>query len=171
MYLHYTLKLEVCQYAQHFFAKNLFQCYTYMHNYLKGRLVMSTFRNLDEAKKFFAKDLFATENGITLDEIGEGTACASVVLNDGHKNAQGGVMGGVIFTLADLAFAAASNNLHCPSVSQQVSINFLSGARGDKLFARARCIKDGSSTGVYAVMVTDSLGNEVALFTGTAFKK
>ena len=32
---------------------------------------MSTFKNLEEAKKFFAQDLFATENGMTLDNIGD----------------------------------------------------------------------------------------------------
>ena len=85
---------------------------------------MSTFRNLEEAKEFFAKDLFASENGITLDGIGDDWAKASVILTDRHRNAQGGIMGGVMFTLADLAFAAACNNVHSPSVqshSQRVS--------------------------------------------------
>ena len=132
---------------------------------------MSTFKNLEEAKNFFAKDHFATENGISLDEIGEDWAKTSVELTDLHRNAQGGVMGGVIFTLADLAQAAASNNVHSPSVAQQMNVNFLSGSRGTKLFAYARCLKDGRTSGVYNIDVTDDLGREIAQITGIAFKK
>ena len=132
---------------------------------------MSTFRNLEEAKEFFAHDLFATENGMTLDDIGDDWAVASVTLTDRHRNAQGGIMGGVMFTLADLAFAAASNSVHSPSVAQQVSINYLSGTRGCRLFAHAKCIKDGRTSGVYTVKVTDDLDRDIALFTAIAFKK
>ena len=132
---------------------------------------MSTFSDLEEAKAFFENDRFATENGVTLDDIGDDWAEASVTLTDLHRNAQGGIMGGVIFTLADLAFAAACNSVHSPSVAQQVSINYLSGTRGSKLFAHAKCIKDGRTSGVYQVMVTDDLDRDIALFTGVAFKK
>ena len=68
---------------------------------------MSTFQSLDEARAYFAGDRFATENGMTLDAIGEGTAVCSVTLSPRHQNANGGIMGGVIFTLADFAFAVA----------------------------------------------------------------
>lgn len=132
---------------------------------------MSTFSSLEEAKKFFENDRFATENGITLDEIGDDWAKTSVTLTDRHRNAQGGIMGGVMFTLADLAFAAACNNVHSPSVAQQVSINFLSGTKSSRLFAHAQCIKDGRTSGVYQVKVTDDSGRGIALFTGVAFKK
>ena len=130
-----------------------------------------TFKDLEEAKKFFVNDHFATENGITLDDIGDGWAKTSVRLTDLHKNAQGGIMGGVIFTLADLAFAAACNSLYSPSVAQQMNINFLSGSRGSVLYAHARCRKDGRTSGVYEIDVTDDLGRDIAQITGTAFKK
>ena len=132
---------------------------------------MSTFKNLEEAKKFFEHDRFATENGITLDEIGDDWARTSVELTENHRNAQGGIMGGVIFTLADLALAAASNNIHSPSVAQQMNVNFLSGSRGTKLFAHAKCRKDGKTSGVYNIDVTDDLGRDIAQITGIAFKK
>lgn len=132
---------------------------------------MRTFKNLEEAKQFFVKDRFATENGMTLDEIGDDWAKASVTLTERHRNAQGGIMGGVIFTLADLAFAAACNSVHSPSVAQQMSVNFLSGSRGSKLFAYAECIKDGRTSGVYNITVTDDLGRDIAFITGIAFKK
>lgn len=132
---------------------------------------MSTFKSLQEAKDFFEQDRFATENGIVLDDIGNDWAKASVTLTNRHRNAQGGIMGGVIFTLADLAFAAACNSVHAPSVAQQMSVNFLSGSRGSKLFAYAKCRKDGRTSGVYNIDVTDDLGRDIAQLTGIAFKK
>lgn len=132
---------------------------------------MSTFKDLEEAKTFFENDRYASITGVSLDEIGDDWAKASLVLTDIHRNAQGGIMGGVIFTLADLAFAAACNSVHSPSVAQQMSINFLSGSRGNKLFAFAKCRKDGRTSGVYNIDVTDDLGRDIAQITGIAFKK
>ena len=132
---------------------------------------MSTFKDLEDARNFFVKDHFATDNGITLDEIGDDWAKTSMVITDKHRNAQGGIMGGAIFTLADLAFAAACNSVYSPSVAQQMSVNFLSGSRGTKLFAVAKCRKDGRTSGVYNIDVTDNLGRDIAQITGVAFKK
>ena len=66
---------------------------------------MSTFNNVDEAREFFKGDTFATNNGMVIDELGKNYAKCSVLLNENHKNAYGKVMGGVIFTLGDFAFA------------------------------------------------------------------
>ena len=79
-------------------------------------------------------------------------------------------MGGAIFTLIDLAFAAAANNVHRPTVAQQVSVNFLSGSRGARLTATAACRKDGRTSCVYNVDVTDDLGRDIAQAVITGFK-
>ena len=131
---------------------------------------MGTFATIDEARDFFKNDKFATNAGMTVDEMGEDYSVCSVVLNDDHKNAYGGVMGGVIFTLADLAFAVCANNIHSLSVAQQVSINYLSAPKGTKLIAKGKCIKDGRTTAVLNVEVSDDTGRDVALFVGTAYK-
>ena len=131
---------------------------------------MSTFQNIEEARAYFTGDRFATENGMTLDAIGEGTSECSMTLSARHQNANGGVMGGAIFTLADFAFAAAVNNVHRPTVAQQVSINYLSAPKGKRLIARARCRKDGRTTCVYVVDVVDDAGRDVAQFVGTGYK-
>lgn len=131
---------------------------------------MSTFNNVDEAREFFKGDTFATNNGMVLDELGENYAKCSVLLNENHRNAYGGVMGGVIFTLADFAFAVASNNVHRPTVAQQVSINFLSSTKGKKLYAIAKCKKDGRTSAIYNIDVVDDLGKEIAQFIGTGYK-
>ena len=131
---------------------------------------MGTFASLDEAREFFKKDTFATNAGMGIDKLMEDGAVCSVVLGDGHRNAYGGVMGGVIFTLADLALAVTANNIHSLSVAQSVNINYLSAPKGEKLIARAQCIKSGKTTSVIEVKVEDDTGRDVALFVGTAFK-
>lgn len=131
---------------------------------------MATFQSIEEARAYFERDRFATENGIMLEALSLGSAVCSLVLTGRHRNAEGGVMGGAIFTLIDLAFAAAASNVHKPTVAQQVSMNFLNGARGDKLTAKAVCRKDGKTSCVYQVDVSDDLGRDVAQAVVTGFK-
>ena len=131
---------------------------------------MGTFSSLEEAREYFKGDRFATDSGMVLDEFGDGSASCSVELGEGHRNANGGIMGGVMFTLADFAFAVAANNKHMPTVAQQVSINYLNAAKSGRLTAKASCIKDGRSTCVYNVDVTDDSGRDIARFTATGFK-
>ncbi len=131
---------------------------------------MPVFDNIDQARAYFEGDRFALENGVTLDEIAPGSAVCSLAIDSRHRNAEGGVMGGAIFTLIDLAFAAAANDVHRPTVAQQVSMNFLSGSRGRVLTARAACRKDGRSSCVYNVDVTDDLGQDIAQATVIGFK-
>ena len=131
---------------------------------------MAAFQSIEEARAYFARDLFATENGIVLEELYPGGAVCSLALTGRHRNAEGGVMGGAIFTLIDLAFAAAATNAHKPTVAQQVSMNFLNGARGNKLTAKAACRKDGKTSCVYQVDVADDLGRDVAQAVVTGFK-
>ena len=131
---------------------------------------MPVFENIDQARAYFSGDRFALENGITIDELSPAGAVCSFSITDRHRNAEGGVMGGAIFTLVDLAFAVAANNVHSPTVAQQVSINFLSGSRGSRLTAQATCRKDGRSSCVYNVDVSDNLGRNIAQAIVTGFK-
>lgn len=131
---------------------------------------MAEFQSLEDARAFFINDRFAFENGLSLDEISEGHAVTSMVLTDRHKNAEGGVMGGATFTLMDLAFAAASSCIHRPTVAQQVSVNYLNAPRGGKLIAEASCRKDGRTSCVYQVNVTDDTGRDIAQAVFTGFK-
>ena len=62
---------------------------------------MATFKDIEEAGEYFKKDRFATDNGVRLDELSEEKSVCSLILDDSHKNANGGIMGGVIFPLAD----------------------------------------------------------------------
>lgn len=131
---------------------------------------MSTFNSIEEAREFFKGDKFATNLGVSLEKLDEDSCECSLELNDGHKNAVGGVMGGVMFTLADFAFAVLSNNLHSPTVAQQVSVNYLSAPKGNRLIARAVCKKNGRSSSIINVDVRDDTGRDIVQFIGMGFK-
>ncbi len=131
---------------------------------------MGSFTSIEEARAFFSNDRFATENGMTLDELDDGRAVCSLALSERHRNAQGGVMGGAIFTLADFAFAALTNDRDRSTVAQQVSVNYLAAPKGGRLVATARWRKDGRSSCVVNVDVADDTGRDIAQFVGTGFK-
>lgn len=131
---------------------------------------MSTFKTTGEAREYFKKDVYAYHSGMVLEELGEDYAVCSLPIHEGLLNANGGVQGGAIFTLADLAFAALVNHIHMPTVAQQVSINYLNAPKGTTLFARAELKKDGRSASVVNVSVTDDTGRDIAQYVGTGFK-
>jgi acyl-CoA thioesterase len=79
-------------------------------------------------------------------------------------------MGGVIFTLGDFAFAVMSNHLHRPTVGQQVSINYLNAPKGEKLIAKAFIKKNGRTSSIINVDISDDTGRAVAQFIGVGFK-
>ena len=133
-------------------------------------IVLSTFDSIEEAREFFKGDKFATNIGVSLDELTEDSCICSLELCDDFKNAYGAVMGGAIFTLGDFAFAVLSNQLHRPTVGLQVSINYLSGSRGEKLIAKATARKNGRTTSVINVDITDDTGRDIAQFVGTGYK-
>ena len=122
--------------------------------------------DLDQIRARFASDRFATQAaGAVIDEAAPGRAVCSMALQPVHRNINDVPMGGAMFTLADFAFAVAANG-HSDSmtVTRQVSVTFLSPARGDTLTARADCLKAGRTTCLYQVTVTDELGTQVAHF-------
>ncbi len=67
---------------------------------------MGSFRTIDEARDYFSKDRFATDNGMTLDEVDERHAVTSMTLGDGHRNAFGDT-----FALRSMLFTRSSNAL------------------------------------------------------------
>ncbi len=125
---------------------------------------------LEEAKNIFSKDLYATElSGIEIDEIGKDYAKCSMKLTEKHRNAYGGIMGGAIYTLADFAFAVASNyEKEQATVSLVGQATFMSATNGSILFAEARLLKDGKRNSFFEVTVSDDLKKTIAIvsFTG-----
>lgn len=127
-------------------------------------------QNLEEIRAYFADDRFATKAaGAIIEEAQDGYARCRMELQPIHRNARGEVMGGAIFTLADFAFAVASNCAGIGVVTLNSQITYLGKAKGASLIAEASRVKQGRSTGYYTVSVKDELGNPVAEVTGTGF--
>lgn len=134
------------------------------------------------AQTIFANDLFATQvTGIHIDHVDESTAVCSLHLNDTHRNAMGSVMGGVLFTLADFAFAIAANtdvlsqsHNHTTTQLQWVSssstIHFLTAAKGDTLTATTTPIRIGQKQAVFQTLITDQTNRKIALITTSGTK-
>ena len=78
-------------------------------------------------------------------------------------------VGGAVFTLADFAFAVAANRDGREVVTQAAQATFLEAARGGRLIAEARRVRDGGSTCFYEVSVADELGTKVAFVTVNGF--
>ena len=130
---------------------------------------MENMKTLKEVRDIFEGDRFATENGAMIEEIGDHSATCSLLITDSHRNAMGAVMGGTYFMLADFAFAVAANWEKMGCVSLRSDISFLGAAKGEKLIAKAFCVKDGRTTVCYRVDVTDELGNLTATVTTTGY--
>ena len=121
--------------------------------------------DIEQIREFFSKDRYATATGAYIEEAGERYSVCSLELGDMHRNAMGGVMGAVYFTLADFAFAVASNAyMDEPDVvAVSVNISYMNAAKGRKLTARAECLKEGRTTCCYTITVSDDTGRDVAV--------
>ena len=123
---------------------------------------------LEYARSTFKNDRFATNAaGIVIDRAEKNFAVCSMQVQPIHLNAAGAVMGGALFTLADFAFAVASNVGEPLTVSVSSQISYLSPAFGSKLTATAHCLKAGKTTCTFLIDVTDESGRAVASVTTT----
>ncbi len=119
---------------------------------------------------YFRRDRFARLTGARLVETRPGYARARMRIEDRHRNGLDVAMGGAVFTLADLAFAAASNSRGRVAVALQVSISFLKAGQGT-LTAEAREVARSHRISTCEVRVTDAGGDLVASFQGLAYLK
>lgn len=93
-------------------------------------------RNLEEVRKFFSGDKYATKlTGIEIEDAKENYSRCTLVLNDDHKNLFGDVMGGALFTLADFAFAVAANRPNDYTATLTSEIRYLAQSKGSVLTA------------------------------------
>ena len=104
---------------------------------------------------------------IALEEVREGYARIHMIARADMLNGHGVVHGGMIFTLADTAFAYACNSRNVSTMANQASIVFLSPGRdGERLTAEARELSLAGRSGVYQVRVSGEDGRDIALFQG-----
>ena len=125
----------------------------------------------DALLKFFKKDKFAAFVGIKLVEIKTGYAKVELEISEDHLNAVNIIQGGVIFTLADFAFAVASNSQGQVAVSINASISYFQSTKGKMLIAEAKEAFTNSKLTNYDVFVHDENNEPIAKFTGMAYRK
>lgn len=105
--------------------------------------------------------------GMTVEATAPGYARVALVVTRAMTNGFGICHGGIVFALADSAFAFACNTHDEVAVSAAASIEFLKSATvGDRLTADARERHRGRRSGVYDVVVTNDADEEIALFRG-----
>lgn len=110
------------------------------------------------AEKLLGRDHFAAENGIALLEFRPGFARARMELSQRHRNGFGAVQGGAIYTLADFAFAAASNAKGRLTVSSSAQVSYFRQPQGSFLTAEAAEVSAGNRLCTYNVDVFDENG-------------
>ncbi|MFP4039115.1 MAG: PaaI family thioesterase [Desulfosudaceae bacterium] len=117
-------------------------------------------------------DRFARYIGLRLVEVVIGYARAEMIVDDNHLNGLGLAHGGAVFSLADLAFAAASNSHGVDAVAINVNMAYFKASRpGDHLTAEAEELSLSRKLGTYQITVTNQSGERVAVMQGTTYRK
>ena len=128
--------------------------------------------DMEAIRSFFnGADLFARHNGMSITELREGYAQAEMELQPYHMNGARTVHGGALFTLADFAFAAASNTRGQLALSINSSISIFKGAKRGKLIAECREVSTGPKLASFEVSVRHENGDLLATFQGMVYRK
>ena len=128
--------------------------------------------NPDEIADKVARAMLAAEGtgaawGIAIEEAREGYARIRMTLTPAMLNGHRIAHGGMIFALADTAFAYACNSRNIRTVAAQASIVFLDPARpGERIVAEAEEQALVGRSGVYGVQVRGEDGRMIATFQG-----
>lgn len=122
-------------------------------------------------QKMLEHDRFSAWLGLRVEDVGPGTSRVSLVVRDDMLNGFAVVHGGVLFALADSAFAFACNSRDNLSLALDAVISFIKKASlGDVITAEVEEVHNGKSTGVYEVRLTNQKNELVAQFRGTAHR-
>lgn len=132
---------------------------------------MSDKKKYIDHKTFLYGDNFAKNTGVRLIKVEEGYALAELEIKEEHMNDAGVVQGGAIFTLADYAFAAASNSYGQLALGISANISFLKAVRNGILKAEAKEISRSRKIASYGVRIFDESNKTVADFKGIVYIK
>lgn len=124
------------------------------------------------AEAMYANDAASKALGIRVDIPEAGRAIARMTVREDMVNGFDVCHGGLLFTLADTAFAFACNGYDNLTFAAAASIDFLRPARlGDELHAQAREDYRGAKSGFYTVEVRNQDDEVVAMFRGRSSSK
>ena len=126
---------------------------------------------MDRPKRTVDDDRFAQYTGIELVNCSPGYALARLTPENKHLNGLGFVQGGAIFTLADFAFAAASNEAGIPTLGINAAISYIKAPRGKVITAEAKEASATKKLCTYEVTVRDENGELAAKMLATGYRK
>lgn len=126
---------------------------------------------MEDPVAFLAKDTYAKSAGVELLDASIGRARVRMQIQACHLNSHKTVHGGAIFTLADTAFAIASNTHGIPAAAINATISYMKAARTGTLYAEAEEFACNPKLATYEVKVTDDAGDSIALFQGMVYRK
>lgn len=137
----------------------------------RAKAALGSHPKVEEIQEFLRYDTFAYNQAMCRAVEGwEGHGvCEMEIDPDLHLNAQGFVMGGAIFTLADYAFAVASMCGNASSVSASSTIEFMVGAKTGKLTATCDVDRSGHRMGFYTTDVVNDEGTLIARVVTTCY--
>ncbi len=119
------------------------------------------------ARALFANDHAARALGIRIEAVAPGFARMCMSVRTDMLNGHGICHGGMLFALADTAFAVACNTYNAVTVAAAAAIDFLGPAHsGDELVAEARELWRSRRSGIYEISVRNQRGATLALFRG-----
>jgi len=123
------------------------------------------------AQALYAQDRASQTLGMRIVAVGPGTCTLLMTVRPEMTNGHAICHGGLIFTLADSAFAFACNSRGEATVAATASIDFLAPARaGDVLTASARELWRRGRSGIYEIVLTNQAGARIALFRGRSHR-
>lgn len=126
---------------------------------------------MQDNQQFFENDTFGKNAGIVLLSTSAGKARVKMEIGSKHLNSHRTVHGGAIFTLADTAFAVASNSHGVPAAAINAHISYMKSVSSGTLFADAEEFALNPKLATYTVKVTDENGDNIAIFQGMVYRK
>jgi acyl-CoA thioesterase len=124
---------------------------------------------MDKYTEYFKRDQFAAFNGIQLIACGLGYAKAEVEIRPEHLNGADVVHGGLLFTLADFAFAASVNAYGLVTLSISNTISYFEKSTEGKITAESKEIARSNKLATCDINIVNESGKLLANFKGTAY--
>jgi len=121
----------------------------------------------------FQKDTYSDLIGATLEAVEPGYCRVSLTVAESMLNFHGTTHGGIVFGLADIAFAAACNSHGQVAVALSMDIHFVNPSKvGDHLVAEAKEVSRSAATALYEITVSEkNSGQVIAKVQAMAYRK
>ena len=122
-------------------------------------------------RRIFEDDGYVKLSGIEIVEITNEQVTVRANLGKEHLNAKGSVQGGMLYTVADFAFALLANHLHPMTVTQCGHINYIRAAITGSVTAVAKeTVRSGHNT-ISEVIIYDDKGEVCCVCNFNGFVK